>query len=53
MAFNKVINLTNKKNKVVGIHVIENSNKNLELNKKKGFKFIAYSMDTVMLSKFY
>ena len=53
LAINKVINLTNKKNKVVGIHVIENSNKNLELNKKKGFKFIAYSMDTVMLSKFY
>lgn len=51
-AISKIINLTNKRKKVIGIHVIENSKKNLELNKKKGFKFIAYSMDTVMLSKF-
>lgn len=51
-ALKKITNISKDKNKIVGIHVVDNSNKILNENIKKGFKFIAYSMDTVMLSKF-
>lgn len=49
-AINKIINLTKNKKKIVGIHVVENSKKLFDENIKKGFKFIAYSMDTVLIN---
>ena len=49
-ALKSIISCTKNKKKIVGIHVVDNSKKLLNQNIKKGFKFIAYSMDTVLLN---
>lgn len=49
-ALKNIIYYTENKKKIVGIHVVDNSKKLLNQNIKKGFKFIAYSMDTVLLN---
>lgn len=45
----KIIVSSKKYKKTLGIHVVENSNKELKNYISKGFKFIAYSMDSVIL----
>ncbi len=45
----KIIFASKKNKKILGIHVVQNSNKDLKEYISKGFKFIAYSMDSVIL----
>ena len=45
----KIIFASKKNKKTLGIHVVQNSNKDLKQYISKGFKFIAYSMDSVIL----
>ena len=46
----KKITLASKNHKkILGIHVVQNSKKDLKKYISKGFKFIAYSMDSVIL----
>jgi len=47
---NHILNLSNKYKISAGIHIVEPSKKNLSEKIKQGYKFIAYSLDSVMLS---
>ena len=48
-ALEKISNSANSKKIPYGIHIIEPSRTQLEQRIKEGYKFLAYSMDSVML----
>ena len=50
-AVNKILNVCKKNKKFFGIHVVEPSKKDLSNTIKKGFKFIAFSTDAVLLER--
>lgn len=48
-SINHILKITKKYNIPCGIHILDNKLKNLSVQKKKGFSFIAYMTDTIML----
>ena len=51
-AFNKILKTCKKMRKTAGIHCVSSDKKLLNSYKKDGFKFIAYSMDTLVFKEF-
>ena len=49
---NKIISYCKKNKKAIGIHCISTNKKDLKDVIKKGFNFVAYSTDTVVMSQF-
>ena len=49
---NKIIKVCKKYKKLCGIHVVENNSDLLKRRIKEGYKFIAYSTDTVILNSY-
>lgn len=50
-ARNKILNCAKEKNIAAGIHVVEPSSCELKARIDEGYRFLAYSIDTVMLRK--
>ena len=50
-AIKQIIDKTKKKNTALGIHVLQTSIKEVKAQLKRGFKFIPYGTDALLLNK--